>query len=73
MSSDKQKPSIQENSSRVTEEYRILHKVAQILQTPAELKTMLQNAMRASMLYIWLRILPRHFPDGAGLSSLFAV
>ncbi len=46
MSSDKQKPSPQENSSEVREEYRILHKVAQILQTPGELKSMLQNAMR---------------------------
>ena len=46
MSSDKQKPSTQEISSKVTEEYRILHKVAQILQTPGELKGMVQNAMR---------------------------
>ena len=56
MSSDKQKPSIQENSSKVTEEYRILHKVAQILQTPGELKSMLQNAMRAITEFDELRV-----------------
>ncbi len=47
MSSESQKPSTQETSGRITEEYRILHKVAQILQNPGELNDILQKAMQA--------------------------
>ncbi len=36
-----------EPANQVTEEYRILHKVAQILQASGELKSMLTEAMRA--------------------------
>ena len=37
----------QNPANNITEEYRILHKVAQILQTSGELKNMLQDALRA--------------------------
>ncbi len=40
--------SISKNSAdNITEEYRILHKVAQILQSSGELENILQNALRA--------------------------
>lgn len=42
-----QNPLIKNSSGNITEEYRILHKVAQILQGPGKLKSMLQNALRA--------------------------
>lgn len=47
MSSELQKPSVQETSSRITEEYRVLHKVAKILQNPGELNDILQKTMQA--------------------------
>ncbi|MFQ5450081.1 MAG: ATP-binding protein [Nitrospinaceae bacterium] len=37
----------QESHSRITEEYKVLHQVARILQNPCELKDMLQKTMRA--------------------------
>ena len=46
MSSELQKTSAQDTSSRIAEEYRILHRVAQILQASGEIKKMLQNTMR---------------------------
>ena len=47
MSSEFQKPSPQETSGQITEEYRVLHKVAQILQNPGELNDILQKTMQA--------------------------
>ena len=47
MSSEFQKPSTQETSGRITEEYRVLHKVAQTLQNPGELNDILQKTMQA--------------------------
>ena len=35
----------QNQSSQITEEYRVLHKVAQILQNPGELNDILQKTM----------------------------
>ncbi len=40
-------PSPKDSAIHVTEEYRILHKVAQILQAPGEIKTMLKQALCA--------------------------
>lgn len=40
-------PSTKNSENNITEEYRILHKVAQILQVSGELKDMLRNALRA--------------------------
>ena len=39
--------SFKDPANRITEEYRILHKVAQVLQAQGELEAMLQEAMRA--------------------------
>jgi len=47
MASIPQKPSTDNSANNITEEYRILHKVAQILQGSGELKSMLQDALRA--------------------------
>ena len=44
MSSEFQKPSTQETSGRITEEYRVLHKVAQTLQNPGELNDIFPNS-----------------------------
>ena len=46
MASIPQNPSTKNSSNNITEEYRILHKVAQILQTTGELKDVLQNVLR---------------------------
>ncbi|MDH3256867.1 MAG: GAF domain-containing protein, partial [Nitrospinota bacterium] len=47
MASIPENPPTQNSASKITEEYRILHKVAQILQTTGELKGMLQDVLRA--------------------------
>lgn len=47
MASIPKNPSIEHSANNITEEYRILHKVAQILQGSGELKGMLENALRA--------------------------
>lgn len=47
MPSTPQKPPTKISSDPITEEYRILHKVAQILQSSGDLKEMLRDAMRA--------------------------
>jgi signal transduction histidine kinase len=47
MPSDPEKIITNEISSRVTDEYRVLHKVAQALQSPGELNDLLQKSMRA--------------------------
>ena len=56
MSSLFQKPSVQETSSRITEEYRVLHKVAQILQNPGDLNGVLQKAMQAITTFEGLKV-----------------
>jgi hypothetical protein len=38
---------MEEPAGRITEEYRVLHRVAQILQTHGDLIEMLQSAMKA--------------------------
>jgi signal transduction histidine kinase len=43
-------------SNRVTQEYQVLHKVAQILQAPAELEDMLGAAMKAITAFEELRV-----------------
>jgi PAS domain S-box-containing protein len=47
MTSIPENPPTQDSANKITEEYRILHKVAQILQTTGELKGMLQDVLRA--------------------------
>ena len=47
MASIPQNPPAKNSESEITEEYRILHKVAQILQESKELKSMLQDVLRA--------------------------
>jgi signal transduction histidine kinase len=47
MASIPQNSSTKGSTNNITEEYRILHKVAQILQASGELKDILQNALRA--------------------------
>lgn len=40
-------PPLEEPANRITEEYRVLHKVAQILQADGDIIEMLQNVMKA--------------------------
>jgi signal transduction histidine kinase len=47
MASIPQNSATKGSTNNITEEYRILHKVAQILQASGELKGILQNALRA--------------------------
>jgi len=47
MASTPKNTSTKNSSNNITEEYRILHKVAQILQTTGDLKSVLQDALRA--------------------------
>jgi signal transduction histidine kinase len=56
MTSESQKPSEQETSSRVTEEYRVLHKVAQTLQSSGDITTILQKAMKAIIEFEGLKV-----------------
>ena len=46
----------EDKSNRVTQEYQVLHKVAQILQAPAELEDMLGAAMKAITAFEELRV-----------------
>ena len=46
----------QDQSSHITKEYRILHKVAQILQAQGELEAMLKEAMWAMTRFEELKV-----------------
>jgi len=43
-------------NTRITEEYRVLHNVAQILQSPGELMEILQKTMKALTEFEGLRV-----------------
>jgi len=49
-------PLEQSPSNRVTEEYRILHKVAKILQSPSDLEKLLQDAMQSIIEFKELKV-----------------
>ncbi len=56
MASDSQFSLDHGSPSRITEEYRILHKVAQILQSTGDIERLLQDAMRAIIEFKELKV-----------------